>query len=241
VFPTALGTFVSKERIGKSFEQLARRLGEPLVDDVGRNRFGGHSARVSGACFLANTGLELYKLAVLARWASPVLLRYVEEAPLKSITDHGKPFLAGHNLHDVLQDVLSRQLGTAGSLPNLRCEIAELIAENATMIKVDEAIQPHRFLLNPFTLILHRANDFVLAATPKVISLCGWCCHRSRCKLFRVFPNSEVFAELCDKRSCFRSQQKYYSLFLRSRVVLKGSASRPSVAGVVTGCCGAAV
>jgi hypothetical protein len=175
VFPTGLDTFVSKERVVKSFEQLAIRLGEPLVDDLGRNRFGGHSARVSGARFLANAGLELYKLAVLARWASPVLLRYVGEAPLKSITDDCKRLLAGHNLHDVLQDVLARQLGTTGALPNFRCEIPELIAENTTIIRVDEPIQPHKFLLNPATSIMHRANDFVLAANPEVTSLCGWC------------------------------------------------------------------
>jgi hypothetical protein len=205
VFPTGLDTFVSKERVVKSFEQLAIRLGEPLVDDLGRNRFGGHSARVSGARFLANAGLELYKLAVLARWASPVLLRYVGEAPLKSITDDCKRLLAGHNLHDVLQDVLARQLGTTGALLNLRCEISELIAANATIISVDEAIQPHKFLLNPATSIMHRANDFALAANPEVTSLCGLCCHRSRCKPLRVFPDNEVFAKLCDKRSCFGS------------------------------------
>jgi hypothetical protein len=205
VFPTVLDTFVSKERVVKSFEQLAIRLGEPLVDDLGRNRFGGHSARVSGARFLANAGLELYKLAVLARWASPVLLRYVGEAPLKSITDDCKRLLAGHNLHDVLQDVLARQLGSTGALPNVRCEIPELIAENTTIIRVDEAIQPHKFLLNPATSIMHRAKDCVLAANPEVTFLCGWCCHRSRCKSLRVFPDSEVFAKLCDKRSCFGS------------------------------------
>jgi hypothetical protein len=52
---------------------------------------------------------------------------------------------------------------------------------------------------------MHRANDFALAANPEVTSLCGLCCHRSRCKPLRVFPDNEVFAKLCDKRSCFGS------------------------------------
>jgi len=55
---------------------------------------------LSGARYLANIGLELIKLAFLARWSSPVQLRYVGEAPLTSITLNCNRLLAGHQPHD---------------------------------------------------------------------------------------------------------------------------------------------
>jgi hypothetical protein len=66
-FPDILGRFVPNERVVKTYEFLAGLIGEPLVHDLGRIRSGGHSARVSGARYLASIGLELFKLAVPAR------------------------------------------------------------------------------------------------------------------------------------------------------------------------------
>jgi hypothetical protein len=202
-FPDLLGKFVPKERVVKTYEQLAVRLGEPLVDDMGRNRFGGHSARVSGARYLANIGLELFKLAVLARWASPVLLRYVGEAPLTSITADCKRLLAGHQLHDVLRDVVSRSLSDSLCLPDLRQEINEMIESNATVSQVAAAILPNLFMMNVSTQVVHRVHDPVLSGTPEIVSLCGWTCGRARCKLFKLFPEAEAVSRLCDKRACF--------------------------------------
>ena len=37
-FPDRLGKFAPKGRVVKTYEQLAIRIGVPLVDDMGRNR-----------------------------------------------------------------------------------------------------------------------------------------------------------------------------------------------------------
>ena len=82
LFPDESGGFCSKESVVETIEQLAVKTGASLLDDLGRRAFGGHSARVSGARYLASIGLELFKLMVLARWAGPTILRYVNESPL---------------------------------------------------------------------------------------------------------------------------------------------------------------
>ena len=62
----------------------------------GQKTIGGHTARVSGARFLAGLGLELSLIQLLARWCSSVVLEYVRDAPLIALTSttRGKLTLA---------------------------------------------------------------------------------------------------------------------------------------------------
>ena len=54
----------------------------------------GHSEgmfeRVSGAIHLADVGVEIRAIMLLARWGSEVVMRYVRDAPLRNLT--GKYF-----------------------------------------------------------------------------------------------------------------------------------------------------
>ena len=62
----------------------------------GLRRFGGHSARVSGAQFLAAYGVEVAKIKILARHSTEQIMRYVQEAPLAAIRlDLGLPGSSG--------------------------------------------------------------------------------------------------------------------------------------------------
>ncbi len=65
---------------------MAELLGEPLTDQLGRNRYGGHTLRVSGARRLARLAIPTASIMLLARWASLTILRYIQDAPLKGLT-----------------------------------------------------------------------------------------------------------------------------------------------------------
>ena len=108
LFPDVCGHIVSKAAMVSTITILAGRTGAATTDEHGRNAFGGHSCRVSGAKFLSGLGLELYKLALLARWSSPVILRYVGEAPLRTVTDDCRRLLAGAQLHTLVEDLNRR-------------------------------------------------------------------------------------------------------------------------------------
>ena len=74
--PTAAGGVVQKAVMTDTFEALHIHVGGERFDQFGRRAVGGHSARVSGSRYLAALGVEIYKIAILARWASDVVLRY---------------------------------------------------------------------------------------------------------------------------------------------------------------------
>ena len=204
LFPDAVGNFVCKSKVVGSFEQLALRLGEPLIDDLGRNRVGGHSARVSGARHLANMGLELYKLAVLARWSSPVLLRYVGEAPLKTITSDCQRLLAGQHLHKILQE--TKDLLQDQRLPNLREEVRSLIDAHPLVSKIAAAVEVFKFVVNTATSVIHRIDHDPLDPfnhSSEVVTLCGWKARRSVCTFHHGFPDEVASLRPCGLRGCF--------------------------------------
>ena len=86
VFPTAAGSVVLKAHMEKCIEQTAELLGQPFRDGEGRPRFGGHSLRVTGARWLAELGMPLVSIQLLARWDSDVVRRYIAEAPLRRLS-----------------------------------------------------------------------------------------------------------------------------------------------------------
>jgi hypothetical protein len=124
---------------------------------------------VSGARYLANIGLEPYKLAVLARWSSPVLLRYVGLAPLTSITADCQRLLAGDQLHDVLR---CRCSGVGLCVVLARpCQVINLMIElNLTVAQIAAAILPNLFLLSSSTCVLDRVHDPWFSGSPEVVS-----------------------------------------------------------------------
>ena len=86
-FPTASGEPVDKVAVVNSVDAVAGQLGLPLKSADGRNAFGGHVFRVSGARHLAAVGVDPRVIMVHARWQTNVILRYVREAPLTALTD----------------------------------------------------------------------------------------------------------------------------------------------------------
>jgi len=85
LFPHSDGDAASKVSVAKSTEHIACMPGEDRVGQQGRNRFGGHSILVTGARRLARLAIPTATIMLLARWTSLVILRYIREAPLKTL------------------------------------------------------------------------------------------------------------------------------------------------------------
>ena len=85
LFPTALGTHAPKTTVVDTFETLGAMIGQPTFNPDGMRRFGGHTPRVTGSQAYAVLGIEVNKIRILARHSGDVILRYVADAPLRSL------------------------------------------------------------------------------------------------------------------------------------------------------------
>ena len=83
--------------------------------------FGGHSLRVSGAQWLARSGVPLALIQLMARWSSNVISRYVAKVPLETISNVYKDAAAIRDLRTLLMD--ARRAHEASKL-----ELAEMKA-----------------------------------------------------------------------------------------------------------------
>ena len=85
LFLDPAGAVVTKAGVVATFEELARRVGQPITSPSGARLLGGHSARVTGAQLLAVHGVDVNRIRILARHSGDTILRYVAEAPLASL------------------------------------------------------------------------------------------------------------------------------------------------------------
>ena len=174
VFPTLAGEPCSKEAVVRTFEALGSRCGLPVRDPLGRRSFGGHSARVSGARWLANMGLELLKIAVLARWASTVIVRYVSDAPLCTITSDCRKLAAGSDLDSVVDELRREVEDGKRQLADLDSLLRRAVSESR--LRIPESIPcSGRFVLNRLSGVWHRFSRFDGSdESEHCRSICGW-------------------------------------------------------------------
>ena len=85
LFPTDGGSPPAKTAMVTTIEALALATGQQLVDAHDTRAFGGHTLRVTGAQLLAELGLEVMKIRIFARHGGDTILRYVAEAPLRTL------------------------------------------------------------------------------------------------------------------------------------------------------------
>ena len=85
LFPQASGEELPAAAMVYLIEELARRTGQSVTTPGGRNRFGRHSFRSTGAVLLSTIGIEVTKLTMLGRWSCGVVIHYTRLAPLKSL------------------------------------------------------------------------------------------------------------------------------------------------------------
>ena len=121
LFPSKRGDESTKAGWSDTIQELAKKLGLAILTPSGARKFTGHSARATGAVFLAQTQVELWRIQLFGRWGSNVFQRYVREAPLTQL----------HHL--------SRETSVQTSLLAARAELAALIAKS----KQDRAELPN--------------------------------------------------------------------------------------------------
>jgi hypothetical protein len=85
LFPAMGGGVPSKLLVVETFEAIGSLLGQDLQSPQGLRLFGGHTPRVTGAQLLGALGIDINKIRLLARHSGEAIMRYVAEAPLKSL------------------------------------------------------------------------------------------------------------------------------------------------------------
>ena len=104
VFPTRDGSVCDKTQVVRIFRAIGILLG--LTPEVA-DEISGHLCRVSGAQHLARLGFDIVLIKLMARWDSMVVLRYIAEAPLGTITESYRRLAAGRSMATQLDELLT--------------------------------------------------------------------------------------------------------------------------------------
>ena len=196
LFPAVSGATTDKAKVVRTLECLAEMYGASLTDDLGRRAFGGHSFRISGSRMLASMGIELYKIALLARWASNIIMRYVSEAPLVTLSEDCRRLLDGADTDRVLDE--------------LRCELRERtvqLRELEARVSMSELREPEvkpdqipQFVLNPISSVWHTTLVCSIRVSPLLWqTACGWKFSNSSYELSDGSPGENCRERLCNK------------------------------------------
>ena len=176
--PSLMYKLWSMAAVVAALERIAAAAGDELTDELGRRRFSGHSFRVTGARWLAQLGLPIPLIMLLARWASQVVLRYVQTAPLAGLTEEYRrraqqlpppTCSAAPELSAPLTSAPSRAAMEPSTWTVLADKVAGLerrLAELASATAVPTLVQNRR------PGVWHRA----LASKPcePAVAACGW-------------------------------------------------------------------
>ena len=104
VFPPRDGSVCDKIQVVRIFRAIGIALG--LTPDVAEE-ISGHLCRVSGAQHLARLGFDIALIKLMARWDSMVVLRYIADAPLGTITESYRRLAAGRSMAMQLDELLT--------------------------------------------------------------------------------------------------------------------------------------
>ncbi len=174
LFPAAGGGFASKVSVVLTFEALGVLIGQPLLSTTGIRLFGGHSPRVTGAQLLAAAGVEISKVRILARHSGDAILRYVADAPLRSLRSDlgvrcarlppGTLEAAGASsaIHARLRTL---EAALAKMQTDVQAQASDVVALATGFARTDDRI----FLQNTITATVHCARSI-----DGGYAMCGW-------------------------------------------------------------------
>mgnify|MGYP002281116694 CR=1 FL=1 len=183
-FPDANGSVVTKDAMESFVDELARLGGQPLTLPSGAKRFGKHSFRSTGAVLLSRLGLEVYKIQLLARWGSDVVLHYVRESPLETITKQVRGAIADKTVTDLVAklagevDTLKKGLAamddSTAHLLRLEAELSQLKSkQDEDEAKGEGIVEKGSYIINPITGKCHKA--LVYTGLPRFWKTrCSW-------------------------------------------------------------------
>ena len=171
LFPNLEGTAVHKDKVVETIESMASRCGLPLMDSMGRKAFGGHSMRVAGARYLASLGIELVKIALMGRWGSDAVLRYVGEAPLLTLTGNCKQLLEGRSIESLLRELRAEVARGSSKIDAMENNVSRAVSE----VELLKAKPVDGFVFNPTSGVWHEPVILDLAIAPSAWKTrCGW-------------------------------------------------------------------
>ena len=172
LFPTYSGQGISKVAAVETITKLAALAGDRTHDDLGRPLYGGHSLRTGGAVTLAGLGVDLTKIQCMARWQSPMLLRYAKLAPLRTLTEEYRQLAknedAKHNTA-MLDEKLSA-LQTV--VKKLLCRLDDIDKTNALSSRGRNKSND-LFIRNAASGCWH-ASTVHNVSTGAGLTICGW-------------------------------------------------------------------
>ena len=105
IFPAADGHSSTKKGWADAFEALAKILEIPITHQNGARAFTGHTARVSGARFMATNNIELWRIQLFRRWGSEVFLHYIQDAPLAQLDMLALESTAAMSVHKAREEL----------------------------------------------------------------------------------------------------------------------------------------
>ena len=214
LFPQSNGDAASKVSVVKSIEHIACMLGEDLVDQQGRNRFGGHSIRVTGARRLARLAIPTATIMLLARWSSFVILRYIREAPLKALTyeyrhrSEEKNTKAVYSIEDASRLISTKtRKRIQDHASDYQRHEEKLLALADRIEKIDTRTRLPQFAKNRSSGIYHRADTTNPLETgfDNRVSACGWLYHSGNCRMSDKIPTGVSPDCLCSR--CLPSER----------------------------------
>ena len=182
LFPTYEGEIPTKEAMVETIEYFATLVGDPLYDERGRRRMGGHSSRVTGARHLSRTGVEVYIIQLLARHSTAIILHYVKNVPLEAITDHYSRSKANRDLNELLESCRTNAETverTNDEVQDLQLNVIELLQREVQIKEKLETLEAKigeaKYVVNTTTEVWHRPAVYNKWMAPTIWSTaCGW-------------------------------------------------------------------
>ena len=180
---------------------LAEMTGEELTTEAGTNKYGRHVWRSMGAIELAEARVDMFRIQLMARWASAEVLHYARLAPLTGLTDHVRELQTTNSLGKVIRDIQ----GSLGDLDSKyghleKHVLDELRQEIRSQQPAQAGLPQHqRYVINTETQVCHE----VLTCSGAPIhweARCSWKFGRRDFTWTDVLPDGVT--TICDK--CFR-------------------------------------
>ena len=167
LFPNAAGLHCSKPGVVSGFRALASAMSSLAIR--GQGEIGGHTARVTGARYLAALGVELAIIQLMARHASSCIMGYVRDAPLLTITGLTKAKRAARAEQDatVVQSWSEAKLKAQLDAMALRLDALAQDQQHLAGLKFNDDLleheetqeDPHDGELDDLTAVVNVIND----------------------------------------------------------------------------------
>ena len=203
LFPTAAGTVASPTSVVGTIVAIAERLNLATTDKFGRPVFGKHVYRISGARLLAGMGIPTPVIMLLARWASQVVLRYIADSPLATLTSQFRERSGKASGADIKPAITARIVAQEAKVLELHnshllhdSRLGQLTAQMEQLLKH----KAPAYVCNVRTNKWHCAGPVEATSDPCLWSTpCGWHYARSVFKRASELPTEANSSTCCDR------------------------------------------